>query len=204
MRADHRRLEADIEQLKKEEDAIKAAVAEFNRVFATLEGSLSGLLYATLNLRNSQVAYAIYFSPTSFDARAELVKNALIQIASENKELQCLIEPWKRIKKNIDSTRNLRNALAHGIQTTFSIGGKRYSRFSPLFSDVTRIGPSLAKRQIPGLGSQDIFHGTEMAKRTLEHVGIANRIMVDFFDGAPTWRKRFDVLTESLKKPLSP
>lgn len=200
-----KRQRAEGERIEREHQEIKQAVERFNSVFAQLEIALSALLYATLNLRNSQAAYAIYYSPTSFDARAALVDNVLIQVISENNELKEseLLPLWQRINGNIAAARRLRNALAHGSQITLNIGDKQHARFAPLAFDVIRLGRPIADRQVPGLTANDISAGTKKALNIRDRVDIANRILTDFWDGAPTWRQRLLALKASLTKPDS-
>jgi hypothetical protein len=201
-----KRRTAEGERLKREHEEIKKAVDHFNAIFAGLEIALSALLYATLNIRKSQVAYAIYYSPTSFDARATLVDNALTQIISESDELKEseLLSLWQCVHANIAPARRLRNALAHGSQITLSIRGKQHARFAPLAFDVIRLGRPMAKRQIPGLTANDISAGAKKAQVVRDQIDIANRIITDFWDGAPTWRQRLLALKASLTKPDSP
>jgi len=181
----------ELARLEDEGLAIKAAVADFNVAFSQLEQALSHLLHDILNVGDSKLAYAIYFSPTSFDARAELVGNAVIQIATEQKRLAELLPHWERITKWMRSVRILRNAIAHSSLLNLQIKGKLYARLSPPASDVIRIGRKLAERQIPGLSAHDIRQGSLKVRRLSDAVVLVSRVVAEFHDGNPSLQRRF-------------
>lgn len=66
-----------MKKVDNELEALKNAIWSFNQTFHEFELALSSLLYVALRIEplSSQVAYAIYYSPTSFDARTEIVDN---------------------------------------------------------------------------------------------------------------------------------
>jgi hypothetical protein len=201
-----RRLSEDGERLKREHEEIRRIVVTFNQAFAELETALSALLYSVLNIRQSQVAYAIYYSPSSFDARAKIVDNALIQLVSENNQLAGIPPLQKIIFCKIGEARQMRNTLAHGIQQTLHIQGKSYARFSPLAFDAIRLGRKVAKGQIPGLTADNVLRSCQSVCMFVEHVDTLNRIITAFYDGDPVFQKRFTALRDNLTKPkgLSP
>jgi hypothetical protein len=61
-----------------EEESIQLSVSAFAKSFAMLEDELSKLLSRIINAGGSKIAFAIYYSPTSFDARSEIVSNSVI------------------------------------------------------------------------------------------------------------------------------
>ena len=201
---EHRRFAAMNKAAEKEHERIRRNVTQFTIAFSGLETALSALLYAMLNIQKSQIAYAIYYSPTSFDARAELVGNALIQLATENKPLADLLEIWTTISDSIRQARNLRNAIAHSSPLTHSINGKLHARLSPPAFDVIRIGRRLAKRQIPGLSAHDIWEGIKKVRALDECVDCVNRLVAEFHDGNPSLQKRYDALKRGLTKLDNP
>ena len=82
------------EYLEAEVLALNGEVTNFHSNFAQLETCLANLLHAILDASTSAIPLAIYYSPTSFDARAEVVGNALIQLATEKKKpLGRLLKP---------------------------------------------------------------------------------------------------------------
>lgn len=185
-------------RLDKEHKEISGAVLAFNAGFTELEISLSTLLYCLINIPSSQIAYAIYFSPTGFEARVEIVNNTIQQVLSENPKLEALSILWKRIYKKIDPARRLRNALAHGTQQTIHIRGNAYARFTPLAFDVNRLGRQMATRQIPGFTASDITGGSNKIRVTVEHIDHVNRIIKAFYDGDPTFEPRLINLKQVL------
>jgi hypothetical protein len=189
-----RHWDAEVAKLGKEHEAIKASMHRFNNGFAELESALSGLLHTILNVQNSLVAYAIYHSPTSFDARCQIVENALIQIASEKKEIQDILEPWKGISKKIDKMRNLRNFLSHGVQQSLTIRGKTHARFSPLAFDVIRMGRKVASGEIPGLSANQISDGINTLLLCRDNVDAVIKIIAAYHDEDPAWRRRLEAL----------
>jgi hypothetical protein len=187
-----------------ERKRIRNAVMSFHGAFSSLETALSTLLYAILHIPDSQLAYAIYYSPTSFDARAELVNNALIQITTEQSRLADLLPHWKKINDKMQQIRNLRNAVAHSSLLTFSINGKFHTRLSPPAFDVIRVGRKKATRQIPGLSGHDIWQGTRKARWLSERIDDVNRLVTEFRDGNPSLREKYAALEAGLRADRSP
>lgn len=183
---------------------IAAGIVQFNRWFAQLETALSALLYVLLNKPASQVAYAIYFSPTSFEARVTIVENTLIQIASENDKLAPLTKMWKTASFYIQKVRRLRNAIAHGTPTTVMAFDKPHARFTAPAFDIIRIGRIMANRQIPGLTHHDIEQGYKRVLLLHEIVDGFNRAVSAFHEGNPALPEKFAELERSLTRLRSP
>ncbi|MDB5338392.1 MAG: hypothetical protein JWN70_4011 [Planctomycetaceae bacterium] len=192
------------ERVAKEHEAIRNAVLAFNLGFAELETSLSCLLYAALNIRDSQIAYAIYHTPHGFDARTQIVGNAVIQIASEKKALFDLIEPWTVLAKKISKTRDLRNAIAHSAPLTYLMGNRNYARLSPPAFDVIRVGRKIAKGDKPGLDANDVNQGIKRLIEANDCVDHVNRLVTAFHEGDPSLPKKFDALKLALTKFRNP
>jgi len=191
---DLKRLSHEWKRIGEEQEAIRDEVLSFHTAFSGLEQSLSVLLHNILNAGTSRVAYAIYYSPTSFDARAELVGNALIQIATEQKQLVDLLPYWKAITAKMQGVRRLRNAIAHSAPANHSIKGKIYARLAPPAFDVIRIRRKIEKGQIPGLTAQDIRHGSKKVRYISEGIDRVNRLVAEFRDGNPSLLRRYAAL----------
>jgi len=146
------------EFIESEREALKEAVHLFQSDFGRLEVALANLLHAVLNARKSTVPYAIYYSPNSFDARADIVSNALTELATEKSTLLRLLQPqrWPFVEGKIDKIRRMRNALAHGSAQVMIIRDKTHVRWIPPAHDAIRVGRKIAKGQIPGLTPSDI------------------------------------------------
>jgi hypothetical protein len=187
-----------------EHQRIRDNLAQFYYTFSTLETALSALLYAILNLRDSQIAYAIYYSPTSIDARAEMVHNAVIQIAAERKPLADLLPLWETIYRKTQRVRTLRNAVAHSSQITYGIKNKLYARLSPPAFDVIRVGRKQAQRQIPGLTSNDLWEGIRKIRWLTERVDDVNRLVTEFHDGNPSLLEKYRALEAGLRTDYRP
>lgn len=169
------------ERLQREHEAIRNNVIRFNAVFSHLETALSALLYSALNIQNSQVAYAIYFSPTGFDARAEIVDNVLKQFIFENKELTPLQPLWDQVFTRIQRARRIRNTIAHASPQTLIVNGRSHARLTAPAFDVIRLGRKIADRQIPGLTASDIAEAVQTAHSASERIDDVNRVFEAFY-----------------------
>ena len=146
------------EYMESEREALRDAVHLFQSDFGRLEVALANLLHAVLNASTSRIPYAIYYSPNSFDARVEIVGNALTELALETKVLQRLLKPqrWPFVVYRIDKIRDVRNKIAHGSAQVLIIRDKPYVRWIAPAHDVIRVGRKVANGQIPGLQPHDI------------------------------------------------
>jgi hypothetical protein len=198
------RFAAQYRENELEHERLRNHVGQFLYIFSTLETALSTLLYAILNIRDSQIAYAVFYSPTSFEARAEIVNNALIQIATERQPLAGVLPLWQTVRDKMQDVRRLRNAVAHSSQTTYGIGDKLYARLSPPAFDVIRVGRKRAKRQIPGLTSHDLWEGIKKIRWLSERVDDVNRLVTEFHDGNPSLREKYAALEAGLRAGRSP
>ena len=199
-----RQIRTEQKRIDEEHEQIRAVTVAFNLRFSEPELALSALLYVVFNKPESHLAYAVYFSPTGFDARVEIVENSLLQIISENKALAELEAPWAKLRKRIDKSRNLRNAVAHSSPITHAIGGKKYARLSPPAFDVIRIGRVLANRQIPGLSLNDLRVGCHKLAWAHDRVDDVNRLVAAFHADDGSLPEKFRELEENLNKQDSP
>lgn len=198
------RLATESQKLGAERVAMTSATARFHELFSGLEVALSALLYATINRPDTRVAYAIYYSPTGFDARVGIVENAVLETVLEVPTLRRLLELWPTIRKGINRSRNLRNAIAHGSQLVHHINGKMHLRLSPPAFDVIRIGRVIANRQIPGLTANDLKVGAQKLIWAIDRVDEVNRLLTAHYAGDPALPERFLELEAGLKKSDSP
>jgi hypothetical protein len=200
---DIQRMAQDHQRIEREHTAIRSAVQRFNGLFSELEIALSALLHQTLNGPQHQLAYAIYFSPTSFHTRAEMITNVLVQLASKNKKLTRLIDLWPEIEKAIDSARNLRNAIAHSHNLTILVGRKRHVRLAPPAFDVLRLDRKIASGSKFGLTANDITRGCTDLSWFIQRIDDVNRLVCAFY-AAVSLRSKFDALKSDLMGAHNP
>ncbi len=206
--AEWAKIRANNKRLAKEHEKIRNSISLFNTSFSELEIALSALLYQILNILNSRVAYAIYFSPTSFEARCEIVDNALREVIAENAELrnteQNNLQPlWDRIFKHVNNARKIRNTIAHGNPQTLVINGKSHARLAAPAFDVIRLNRKIAKRQVPGLTASDISGGIQTARFAHDRIDETNRLIASFHNDRPTLPQRFRELEAGLQTSRS-
>jgi hypothetical protein len=194
------RINADFERLRQEHEKLREAILAHRNVWAELEIALSALLYEVLRVqpRSSRIAYAIYYSPTGFEARSTLVDNAVIQLIAENAGLAALGSPWRLLCRQVDRARSIRNAIAHGTQTTLHIGDKRYARLTSPAFDVIRVARIISKGQVPGISADVLSDAVKRARRLCDCVDDVNRAVASFHDEPSA----FDAHITSLKQRL--
>jgi len=198
---DAKRLMAEHELLEREHERLRGAILGHQRAWAELEIALSALLYEVLRLepRSSHVAYSLYYSPTSLEARTELVHNALSQFLAENTGLAALAPLWTLMYRRIGRARRIRNAVAHGTPHTLNIKGKNYARLTSPAFDVIRVGRIISKGQIPGITAEDLVDAIKRVARITECVDDANRAIVAFRDQPSTFGGHVRSLKNRLK-----
>jgi hypothetical protein len=191
----------DQETIELEHKALRDAIWRFNSVFNELEIALSALLHAALNMPNSHVAYAIYYSPNGFDARVEIVHNVIQQLATENKSLSDLLPLWTDLHVDLRGTpRTMRNKIAHGMPITLVVRGKQHARLTSPAFDANRVGRHMDKGQIPGLTASDIANGAKKVHWLAERTDDVNRLLSAFHkDGHSTLPEKYRALTEGLR-----
>jgi hypothetical protein len=186
----------ELEKLAQQNREIEAEYVElnnytlaFHRQWAELDNALGALLYEILHLPDSHIAYAIYFSPTSAEARAEIVSNALLQLVRENDDLGKPRTNWKKlnlhwvaISETLSAIRNFRNKVAHGSAQRLVIGKKTHLRLmSPAF-DVIRVGRTIDRKQVPGLTAHDIQTAVSKTRFAVTMVDFTNKAIVALRD----------------------
>ena len=177
-------------RLEKEHDQLNNYTLNFFRQWAELDNAMGALLYELLHIqpRSSRLAYAIYFSPTSAEARSDIVSNVIAQFVQENAdhgkgELKELEAHWLTIKRTLRKTRIFRNKIAHGSPIRIAMGNRTHIRLmSPAF-DVIRVGSALKKRQIPGITAKDVEKALNQIIKQIILVDDVNRLIVAFHAG---------------------
>jgi hypothetical protein len=188
-----------------DEKKIKAASGSFAYSFGQLESSLSELLQRLLGGGESKIGFAIYFSPTSFEARSEIVGNTVIQLASEQAPLKKLIPLWATIAEKIDRMRRLRNAIAHGHSSIhITKRGVIHTRWSPPAFDIIRLGGKRKQGQIPGLSIQEIEAAARKLFRLRMCVDCVGRLVREWQEGNPSLQEKFAELNVYLAGLDSP
>src|SRR5262245_6351507 len=167
---DVKRMSAESARNEKEHEKLNGAILTHHRGWVQLELALSALLYEILRVepRSSHLAYAIYYSPTGFEARAAQVNNALIQLISENASLAALEPRWSSLDRKINKARTMRNIVAHGAPNNLVLRGKTHVRLTSPAFDVIRMGRVVLKGQIPGIGVGDLITAVERLPRLIE------------------------------------
>lgn len=199
------KIRAEHAAIEKEHEELKQFTTIFGQLFSELELALGNLLAEIIHKPSSRIAHAIYYSPTGFHARSELVGNALLQLVIENREkLSSLEGHWEKIDEKIVKVRQLRNAIAHSSQITQQISGTLYARLSPPAFDVIRIDRVLARRQIPGLSVHDIKVGVARVGWVRDRVDEVNRLVTAFRADSDTLLERFRELEFGLQAEPRP
>lgn len=198
---DVRRLVAEHEQVEREHEKLRGAILAHRRCWAELEIALGALLYEVLRIepRSSHIAYALYYSPTSTEARTELVHNALSQLITARAGLEAIAPLWTLIYRKIGRARTIRNEVAHGTPHTLNIRGKSYARLTSPAFDVLRVGRIVSKGQIPGIAAHDLADAVTRVAHLMECVDDVNRAIVAFHDNPSTFEGQLRVLETRLK-----
>jgi hypothetical protein len=200
----HAQFSQESKRLDKEYAEMTNSALHFQRRFVDLEVALSALLQAILNGLASQVAYAIYYSPTGFHARADIVSNALLQHISEHNELDPLRKSWARLKEVIEAIRENRNYMAHGTPLRFAIRNKTHLRFAPPAFDILRVGRPLQQNRIPGLSAGDITFQVKRLGALLECINDLHLVVEAHHKKDATLSEKFAQLEKGLRELESP
>jgi len=126
---------------KEEAELRKAIIAHLIR-WSELEIALSALLYIILHIEpvSSQIAYAIYYSLTGFDARRMMIAKVIDQFVLENPKLNDILLFWGSINVALSDARKIRNVVAHGSPLRISHHKKTHVVITAPAFDVLRVG----------------------------------------------------------------
>jgi hypothetical protein len=198
----------DQARIQREHEDLRTAIWAFNQAFSNFETALSALLYAALHLdsQGSHIPYVIYYSPTGFETRSEIVDNVVKQLIYENgKKLGDLLPLWATVRDEFRSVRDKRNKIAHGMPITLAIRGKNHVRLTAPPFDQIRVGSHIRSGRIPGLTASDILDGMRKSRWLRERIDDVNRLLETFHEvGNPTLPEKFAALRDGLTKSHSP
>lgn len=189
------------EYIESEREALKESVNIFQSDFGRLETALAHLLHAVLDARKSNVPLAIYYSPNGFDARVDIVSNALTELATEKDALHRLLklQRWPFVLGKIDKIRDMRNKIAHGSAQVMVVRGKPYVRWIPPAHDTIRVARKIALGQIPGLQPGDIDASRQPFVALLLVLDSLNSFVREAHDGGSALRDRYRELEARLR-----
>jgi hypothetical protein len=198
------------QQMRREEEAQSAEFHELRNlmlnhfhVWSQLEMALSALLYVLLNIqpKSSHIAYAIYYSPSGFEARRKIIDDAVIQFIKENPDIESLRNHWNDINRYLGLARNKRNIVAHGSPLKLTIRGKNYIRLAPPAFDVLRIWNKTTAGTIPGLSTKNLSDAICQVQQLQECVDSVNKFIDAFQENdSESLKERFLLLEANLKK----
>lgn len=122
-----------------EEEAMFLLLGRYGMAWAQTEDNLcivlTAALYGDFHPEQMRMASAVLFSPTSLDARIEIVTQAVNQFSTDKlPHPERAIAAWKKIQDNLTHQKNFRNRVAHGTVATKK-GGK--------FADYRLVSPSM-------------------------------------------------------------
>ena len=198
---ERRRIEEESERIEREHQDLHKAIWRFNAAFLEVETALSALLYAALHISpcHSQIAYAIYYSPSGFEARTAIINNVIEQLAMENTPLKPLRKPWSQIFAEIQTVRAMRNKVAHGMPITLAIRGQRHVRLTSPPFDANRVGRLIGKGSVPGTSASQILEAAKKARWLVNRVDEVNILLTTFHEpGNPRLKEEFTKLSKGL------
>lgn len=171
-----KKLHAELERVDTESKELNRAILNHIQAWAGMETALSAVLYETLHLypRSSHIAYAIYYSLDSFEARRKLMTNVIHQFVVENPEMESLEAEWKHIDDGLKRAKDLRNMVAHSAPTVYAIRGQQHVRLAPLPFDVNKAGRLIPKGTIPGKTGKEVQEGIQSLFRMREEIDAIN------------------------------
>jgi hypothetical protein len=165
--------------------------------------ALGNLLYEILNIqpKSSHIGHAIYYTPTSFEARTNIVNFALIQLIKENEKLADVkIHSDVIFDKISQLNRTRRNPIAHGSPITLHINGKAYARITSPAFDILRVGSKIQNSQIPGFSVQEMKIAVTQCRWCIDRVDDINRVITAYHeDDNDTFQEKFARLDKNLQ-----
>lgn len=196
------------QRLDVEHKSLRDLMVSFSITFSELEMALGNLLYEILNIqpKSSHIGHAIYYTPTSFEARRDIVNSALIQLIKENEKLADVKTHSDVIFDKINQlNRKRRNPIAHGSPITLNINGKVYARITSPAFDILRVGSIIQNNQIPGFSVQDMKIAVAQCRWCIERIDDINRLITAYHeDDDETYQKKFARLDKNLQAKQYP
>lgn len=154
---DLERQRREFEGLVKETKKLRSATLSLLHNWSFLETEMAHL-FSVLIGSDEHLAFAAYFAIANFRSRLDVVDELMDMSIpeTENVPRQSLIKLWGATKDQISTLAKRRNKLAHGTIMTVAVRGKNRARVMPPFFDFRESERAVAKRQIPGLGLDDV------------------------------------------------
>jgi hypothetical protein len=137
----------ETKRLFEEQAAIREAMLNLLHTWASIECRLATILHDIINDKTGEIAFAIYFTPSSMEVRFQIVDSAMKALFDETR-YAAFYAAWARLLNSIQRSKNLRNAVAHGAIGTAFVNGKNHVRLLPPIFDFRRMKPK-RKNQIP-------------------------------------------------------
>ena len=162
-----------IKKLLVENLALREAVSEIILAWSSIEGELALILRNVIGDGPGDVASAIYFAPASSEVRIRIVDAAFTERIKPTPHGANIVDQWARFLKILSRLKDTRNAVGHGSIVTIARYGKNHARLTAPIFDFRRISPALARRQLPGLSSNDI-------RQSVKRMGKAGEILTLF------------------------
>ena len=144
-----------------EHQKILSSIGTVTTYWGMLEGNLCDLFTALNNQGNEEVSGVVFYAPSNTETRLGFIERLIIyhfEFRSGSPDIDSnIVAAWRNILGKINTLKNTRNAIAHGIMSSSAISLKNQTaRLTPAFADVLRFLPNLLKKQHPGLGSAEI------------------------------------------------
>lgn len=147
------------EPLKGQYQEIVYAVGHATTMWAELENGLAHLLNILIstepNRRNFAMASAIFFAPTSLEARISIASSAFGVWADQTSKFSELRQAWKRVMRRINNNKGTRNTIAHGQIVQIHRNQKVKYRVTPPVLD-PRFHNLVSTGKPIGLGAHEI------------------------------------------------
>jgi hypothetical protein len=173
-----RRMEREQQELLAEGAEMDSAIVRFLKSWSNLETSLSTLLYEALDIRprSSRVAYAIYYSAPSFEARLLLLTEVFEQLAAEQIELRDFPAVWQRVCQQMRMFRETRDLVAHGARIVLAVAGRNAVRLTSPAHDAKRAGRTDPRGPAFGGSADDIVNDARRVDLLQADIDRINRL----------------------------
>lgn len=154
---------SDSARLIEETAALRNAIVNITLAWSGVETSLALVLKACAEPQGTgDIAFAIFYSLASADARLGVVDAAFTTLIQKSPHEDDILSVWKPLTDSINKRKRVRNAVAHGQIVTSCIHGKNHVRLAPQIFDWKRMIPRTRIRQPVGLKAADIDHCTSV------------------------------------------
>lgn len=162
----------ETERLLAEKVAIRDEMINLLHTWAAIENRLANLLREIIGDKTGEVAFAIYFAPSSMEVRFQIVDSAMRALVDEKSHADFYVA-WNRILSSIQRGKNMRNAVAHGAIGTAYVNGSNHVRLLPPIFDFKRLIPK-KRGQTPGYGSNELRQSTEALSKKLKSLDLVS------------------------------